>query len=71
MFSRVNCNNPTVIYLVNTTAFDSFSTAAVGDPVVYKGIDLAIVDVKTSKITNVYTSADYIREITQKGFPLG
>lgn len=46
------------------------STAKVGDPVVYKGIDFIIVDVQKAKILNVYTSADYIREIKQKGFPL-
>jgi hypothetical protein len=49
----------------------SFSAAKLGGPVVYKGIDLLIVDLEKENIESVYTSADYIREITQKGFPLG
>ena len=47
-----------------------FSTAKVGDKILYKGTDILLLKPGTRLIEHVYTSADYIKEIYQKGIKL-
>ncbi|TKA78785.1 hypothetical protein B0A49_00817 [Cryomyces minteri] len=69
---RHDCSSITFRWLYSATINKVVpgSTANIGDPVLYKGTDLLIVDAQTQLVQHVYTSADYIRETYQKGLKI-